>query len=121
VKTKDQLTAEYSLMFFGPVNNDATGNLRVAQYFAAATQEQFARDYYYAYFTNDNEIHALISPMTQTTAKISVFGGSKLLVVIYSYVNGEESNAAVLFTGNMVGAYQIDLATGEIVNMTPAG
>ena len=120
-KTKDQLTAEYSLMFFGPVNNDATGNLRVAQYFAAAAQEQFARDYYYAYFTNDNEIHALISPMTQTTAKISVFGGSKLLVVIYSYVNGEESNAAVLFTGNMVGAYQIDLATGEIVNMTPAG
>ena len=121
VKTKDQLTAEYSLMFFGPVNNDTTGNLRVAQYFAAAAQEQFARDYYYAYFTNDNEIHALISPMTQTTAKISVFGGSKLLVVIYSYVNGEESNAAVLFTGNMVGAYQIDLATGEIVNMTPAG
>ena len=121
VKTKDQLAAEYSLMFFGPVNNDATGNLRVAQYFAAATQEQFARDYYYAYFTNDNEIHALISPMTQTTAKISVFGGSKLLVVIYSYVNGEESNAAALFTGNMVGAWQIDLATGETVNMMPAG
>lgn len=120
-KTKDQLTAEYSLMFFGPVNNDATGNLRAAQYFAAATQEQFARDYYYAYFTDNNEIHALINPMTQTTAKISVFGGSKLLVVIYSYVNGEESNAAVLFTGNMTGAYQIDLATGEIVNMMPAG
>ncbi len=118
--TKDDIVKQFKLIYFGPVSNDTTGNLRSSQYFSTDTQEKFAADYYRAYFENSNEIHALINPLTQTTAKISVVG-NQLLVVIYSYVNGEESNAASLFTGNTVGAYMIDLQTGEVTNMTPVG
>lgn len=95
------------------VRNDVTGNWRVSAIAENIDIKDYALDYYKKYFESDNEIHAIINFNYKTTTKISVMG-NLLDVTIFEYVNKEEHDAKLLFSGEMLKEYHINMDTGEI-------
>lgn len=110
-----QATLEDSigLTWFGDVRNDVTGLWRLSECVTSDDVTKYALDYYKAYFTSDDEIHAVINFSLNTTNKISVIGGS-LYVDVLDYVSGEEHDAKKLFGGTLLQSYIIDIDSGEI-------
>lgn len=105
---------KYSLVFFGDVRNDTTGNWRYAGYSESDSQEQFAVEYYKAFFENDKEIHAVINFTRKTTARVSLLDSNTLDVSILEYVQGEEHDAKELFGGTLLKEYWVSIDSGEI-------
>ena len=70
-------------------------------------------DYYKAYFTNDDEIHAIVNFYNNTTTKISV-AGDCLDLTIYEYVDGEEHDSNKLFSGLLYNEYTVNKKTGKV-------
>ena len=113
---KKALEEKESLVWFGDVRNDVTGNWRYSMYSESDTQETFAADYYKAFFENDEEIHAVINTTLKTTARFTVSSLDKkiMFVTILEYVDGEEHDAKLLFSGMPLKSYTVHLDTGEI-------
>lgn len=99
--------------FQGNVNNDSTGNWRLAKTSDQFKIEEYALDYYNTYFESDNEIHAVVNSANNTTTEISVIFGD-VYVTIHEYVNGEENDADMLFSGAELGMYSVNTDNGEI-------
>ncbi len=97
------------------VRNDVTGKWRKSLIAENVEPKDYALDYYKQYFKSDDEIHAIINFNYNTTTKLSVMD-NLLDVTIYEYVNKEEHDAKVLFSGMVLDEYFIDIDSGEIFN-----
>lgn len=97
------------------VRNDVTGNWRIATIAESIETQNYALDYYNKYFEGDEEIHAIVNFTYNTTSKISVMG-NLLDVTIYEYVDKEEHDAKLLFSGMVLDEYFIDIDSGKILN-----
>lgn len=75
--------------------------------------QDYALDYYKKYFKSDDEIHAIVNFNYNTTTKISVMG-NLLDVTVYEYVDKEEHDAKLLFSGMLLKEYHVNIDTGEI-------
>ena len=95
------------------VRNDVTGNWRIAKIAENIDMKDYALEYYKKYFKSDDEIHAIVNFNNRTTTQISVM--SNLLdVSVYEYVDKEEHDAKLLFSGMLLKEYHINMDTGEI-------
>ncbi|MCX4298421.1 MAG: hypothetical protein OSJ73_15540 [Lachnospiraceae bacterium] len=97
------------------VRNDVTGKWRKSLIAENVEPKDYALDYYKQYFKSDDEIHAIINFNYNTTTKLSVMD-NLLDVTIYEYVDKEEHDAKVLFSGMVLDEYFIDIDSGEILN-----
>jgi hypothetical protein len=95
------------------VRNDVTGNWRVATIAENIDISEYALDYYNEYFESDDEIHAIINFNYNTTTQIRVLG-NQLDVTVYEYVDKEEHDAKLLFSGMKLKEYSVDIESGEI-------
>ena len=95
------------------VRNDVTGNWRIATIAENIEMQDYALDYYKEYFKSDDEIHAIVNFNYKTTTKISVMG-NLLDVSVYEYVDKEEHDAKLLFSGMLLKEYHVNKDTGEI-------
>ena len=93
--------------------NDVTGNWRIASIAENIEMQDYALDYYKEYFKSDDEIHAIVNFNYKTTTKISVMG-NLLDVSVYEYVDKEEHDAKLLFSGMLLKEYHVNKDTGEI-------
>lgn len=108
-----ELEDSISLTWFGEVRNDVTALWRLSECATHDDITEYALDYYKAYFTSDDEIHAVVNFSLNTTNKISVVG-SFLSVEVHEYVSGEEHDASTLFGGSLLQSYLIDIDSGKI-------
>lgn len=95
------------------VRNDVTGNWRIAKIAENIEIQEYALRYYEMYFKNDKEIHAIVNFSNNTTTSISVMG-NLLNVTVYEYVDKEEQDAKLLFSGMLLKEYHINKENGEI-------
>lgn len=95
------------------VRNDVTGNWKKVLISEDIAIQEKALDYYNTYFDSKKEIHAIINFANNTTTKFSVLG-NLLDVTIYEYVNKEEHDAKILFSGQLLAEYFVNMDTGEI-------
>ena len=95
------------------IRNDNTGKWRLARISDSIYIENYALDYYKNYFKSDDEIHAVINFTTNTTAKISCFDGI-LNVTTYKYIDKEEHDANLLFSGDKISEFLIYIDNGDI-------
>lgn len=97
------------------VRNDVTGKWRKSLIAENVEPKDYALDYYKQYFKSDDEIHAIVNFNYNTTTKLSVMD-NLLDVTIYEYVDKEEHDAKLLFSGMVLDEYFIDIDSGEILN-----
>ena len=109
-KNIDDIDAHFSV---SKVRNDATGNWRISSIAESINIEEYALSYYKKYFSNNTEIHAIVNFTHNTTAKLTVMGNI-LDVSIYEYVDNEEHDANLLFSGMLLKQYFVYMDTGEI-------
>lgn len=95
------------------VRNDATGNWRISTIAEDVEMQDIALDYYNMYFEGDEEIHGIVNFFNNTTTCISVMGNT-LDVTVHEYVDKEEHDADLLFSGMLLSEYFVDMETGEI-------
>lgn len=95
------------------VRNDVTGRWRISLIAENIDMENHALDYYNKYFQSNDEIHAIVNFNYMTTTKISVIG-NLLDVCVYEYVDKEEHDAKLLFSGTLLKEYHVNIDTGEI-------
>jgi len=75
--------------------------------------ENYALSYYKTYFKSDAEIHGIVNFTRKTTSSIRVNGGI-LFLDIYDYVDGEEKDAKLMFSGTLLKSYMIYTDNGDI-------
>ncbi|MCM1124627.1 MAG: hypothetical protein NC416_18785 [Eubacterium sp.] len=97
------------------VRNDVTGKWRKSLIAENVEPEDYALDYYKQYFKSDDEIHAIVNFNYNTTTKLLVVD-NLLVVTVYEYVDKEELDANLLFSGMVLDEYFIDIDSGEIIN-----
>lgn len=96
------------------VRNDVTGNWRISTIAETFDIEDYALSYYKKYFSNDDEVHAIVNFNNKTTTRINVVKGVGLDVTILEYVDGEEHDAKELFGGMPLKEYIIYADNGDI-------
>lgn len=113
--TQSESNSEFDNINFvvSNVRNDVTGNWRIATIAESIEIQNYALDYYNKYFESDKEIHAIVNFTYNTTTKISVMG-NLLDVTIYEYVDKEEHDAKLLFSGMLLKEYHVNKDSGEI-------
>lgn len=94
------------------VRNDVTGNWRLATTSDSIVPAECAVEYYKTMFSSDDEIHGIWNATLGTMTSISV-GSGMLFVDTYEYVNGEEHDAKLMFSGNKLMSEVFDLSTGQ--------
>ena len=103
--------------FYKAVHNDKTGNWRELVYHSSDEVQDFASEYYSAYFESDDEIHSVVNLQEKTTACLSVFGDD-ILIDVHEYVDKEEHDATILFSGDLLAQYSVNKSTGEIEQLS---
>lgn len=99
--------------FENSVRNDSTGKWRLARIADNINIEEYALDYYKNYFESDDEIHAVVNFTNNTTTNLSCFG-DMLFVTTYNYVDKEEHDADLLFTGEKISEFCVYIDNGDI-------
>jgi len=102
--------------YCGVVKNDTTGNWRLSKVYTDFDALDYALYYYNRYFQADNEIHAIINYSDNTTICIKNALGM-LDVTVMSHMDGEENDAKVLFSGDVIQDYLINIESGELVSI----
>ncbi len=108
------IDGDINITFSESIHEDTTGKWRLARVATAKEIQAYALEYYNAYFQSDDEIHAIVNFTLGTTYKLAKVSSDTLDIVIHDYVEGEELDANILFSGTVTGNYQINIATGEI-------
>lgn len=99
---KDALKKDISLTWLtSNVRNDTTGKWRVAECLTDQQPSEWAKQYYDAYFESDDEVHAVVNFTLNTTNRISVTG-NQIIIDVHDYVKGEEHDANLLFSGELL-------------------
>lgn len=113
VGISDKNISDISIYFWGEVRNDVTGNWRYSSTADDIDIENYALSYYKEYFENDNEIHCIVNFTRKTTASLRVYGGT-IFLSLYDYVEGEEHDANLMFSGTPLIDYIIYTDNGDI-------
>lgn len=113
IGVSDKDVSDISIYYYGNVKNDVTGNWRYSMTADDIDTENYALSYYKTYFENDSEIHGIVNFTRKTTSSIRV-NGSILFLDIYDYVDGEEKDAKLMFSGNLLKSYMIYTDNGDI-------
>lgn len=113
VGISDKNISDISIYFWGEVRNDITGNWRYSSTADDIDIENYALSYYKEYFENDNEIHCIVNFTRKTTASLKVYGGM-IFLSLYDYVDGEEHDANLMFSGTPLIDYIIYTDNGDI-------
>lgn len=100
--------------FQDSVPNDKTGNWRLATTSTSYDLKKYALNYYKSYFQNDKEIHAIVNKSQNITASLSILS-DQLYIVVHKYIDGEENDAAILFSGDVIKEFAIDIHSGDII------
>ena len=95
------------------IRNDTTGNWKSVLVAEKLDVVKNAVDLYDYYFDDNKTILAVINMSTKTTAKISVLYDGTLDVTIYGYVDGEEHDANLMFSGNVLSEYWVTIKDGK--------
>lgn len=103
---------EYGLTLSKTVRNDKTGNWRIAKTASSLVIADHAVEYYNEFFEDDSEIHFVINFTTKTTTRITS-DGTNLYVTVFEYVDGEEHDANILPSGQILAEYIVDIKTGN--------
>ncbi len=104
------------LDFSPKVRNDTTGNWRFSATAYNVPPADFAFEYYQMMFSSDDEIHAIWNATLGTMTRVSVMSGL-LFVDTMEYVDGEQHDANLLFSGMLLDSRVLDAATGEEVEL----
>lgn len=97
------------------VKNDVTGKWKLAIISTDYPVSAYLKSYYNKYFKADDEIHAIINKKDSTTACVAVRAGY-LNVTIHKYIDGEENDANLLFSGDVISDKWYDKDTCEEVD-----
>lgn len=100
------------------VRNDKTGNWRYSAFSESGlNMSEYALSYYKQYFGSDKEIHAVVNFAYKSTTRISCTGGM-LYVTVMEYVDGEEHDADLMFSGDIINDYIVYTDNGDIEDIT---
>lgn len=113
VGVSDKDISGIDINYFSDVRNDVTGNWRYSMTADNIDIENYALSYYKTYFKSDAEIHGIVNFTRKTTSSIRVNGGI-LFLDIYDYVDGEEKDAKLMFSGTLLKSYMIYTDNGDI-------
>lgn len=108
------LPSGLELLFSDYVRNDVTGRWRLSSTSSSMVPADYAMEYYNTMFSSDDEIHGIWNATLNTTTCIKVMSGN-LFVDTYEYVDGEEHDANLLFSGTLLDSKLINLSTGEVI------
>lgn len=108
------LPSGLALSFSPTVPNDTTGNYRLSTTSSDTAPADCAQEYYENMFKSDDEIHAVWNKTQNTMTCLKVSSGL-LFADTYEYVDGEENDAALLFSGRILDSKLINLSTGEVL------
>ncbi len=109
----DKNIDDVNIDFKGNVNNDVTGNWRLAETSDNIKIQEYALSYYNKYFSDDSEIHYLINFSNNQTVCINYWGGF-VDATIHEYISGEENDAKELGGGDVIAEYWIYADNGDI-------
>ena len=100
------------------VYGDVTGNWRYSGFSESGIDiTEYALDYYNKYFESDKEIHAVVNFANKTTTQIS-FSMGMLFVTVREYVDGEEHDAKLTFSGNVLQDFIVYTDNGDIEDIS---
>lgn len=108
------LPSGLELLFSNSVRNDVTGRWRLSSTSSSMVPADYAMEYYNTMFSSDDEIHGIWNATLNTTTCIKAMSGL-LFVDTYEYVDGEEHDANLLFSGTLLDSKLINLSTGEVL------
>lgn len=108
---------DIKVSFETSIHEDVTGNWRLARVATEKQIQTYALEYYNSYFQSDDEIHAIVNFTLNTTCKLTKISSDILDVVVYDYVDKEELDANILFSGSVLENYQINISTGDITQI----
>lgn len=114
--TSNKDIAGVDISFSGPMNDDVTGNFRLARVNTQKETKDYAVDYYHSYFANDDEIHWIVNFSLNTTSSITCMG-DQLYIDTYDYVKDEELSAKEIGGGTLLSEYTIDLNSGDVTKV----
>ena len=112
---KYTLPSGFNINFSSSVRNDVTGNWRLSTTSDSFVPAEYAVEYYKTMFSSDNEIHAIWNATLGTTTRITVVFGV-ISADTFEYVDGEEHDAKVLFSGTLLDSKMFDAETGEEIS-----
>ncbi len=95
------------------VRNDVTGKWKISTIAEDVQMVDYALSYYEKYFYNDDEIHAIVNINYDKTTCIQYMSGL-LYVTVHEYVDGEEYDAKLLFSGMILEEYVVYPDNGDI-------
>lgn len=95
------------------VRNDVTGNWRISTIAANVNMVDYALSYYKKCFYDDEEIHGIVNFNNNTTTCIKYMSGL-LYVTVYEYVDGEEHDADIMYSGTVLEDYIVYPDNGDI-------
>ena len=103
-----------SVNYYSQVPNDATGNWRLGVVYDDTDLKEYVVDYYNYFCRDDIEVHGIVNLGLKTTAAISKVMSDTLDVTVMEYVDGEEHDADLLYSGAELERYWINMETGEV-------
>lgn len=105
--------SDLHLVYYESVIDDVTGKWRLSVMSEDVDIQDYIYSYYNNYFKDDTEIHGIVNLSINTTARISCVSGM-LFVTEYSYVDGEEHDAKLLYSGTPLKSYIVYTDNGDI-------
>lgn len=106
------LPSGFSINFSNSVRNDVTGNWRLSTTADSFVPAEYAIEYYRTMFSSDNEIHAIWNATLGTMTRVTVMSGIVFADTL-EYVEGEEHDAKLLFSGMLLDSKMFSVETGE--------
>lgn len=103
-----------SITYYSKVRNDSTGNWRLAVIHDGSDLKDYVVDFYNEFVVDDAEVFGIVNLGKQTTARVSRVMPDTLDVSVMEYVDGEEHDANVLFSGMEMDHFWINTETGEV-------
>lgn len=105
--------SDLNLVYYESVIDDVTGNWRLSVMSEDVDIKDYIYSYYQEYFKDDTEIHGIVNLSRNTTTRINYTSGM-LFVTEYSYVDGEEHDAKLLYSGTPIESYIVYADNGDI-------
>lgn len=103
-----------SVYYNASVNNDKTGNWRLAVISDGSELNDYVVDFYKKFVTNDSEVFGIVNLGLRTVTRVSHVMEDWLDVRVMEYRDGEEHDAVKLYGGDTLKHYWINSETGEI-------
>ncbi len=102
-----------SVTYYDNVQNDVTGNWRLGVIYDNSDLNSYVVDYYNYFCQDDSEVHGIVNLELNTTTLISRVMSDTLDISITEYLDGEEHDAKLLYSGNVLEHYWINMDTLE--------